>query len=200
MICNQSLFTPVICLMANAISGAREQYISEGFDDYLTKPIDHEKLEEILIRYLPEKKVTYHLPEETKAEPDTEEEEAPETEELPRELLALQGQDLIDVETGVENCDTVEAFLMILQIFYESLDEKLQELKDLYAAGDLQNYTIMVHSLKSSLRTIGAGKTGEAAQLLENAGKAEDMEYITANQEAFFSDVMKIKELLQGVF
>ncbi len=200
MVGNPNTFTPVICLTANAISGAREQYISEGFDDYLTKPIDHEKLGEILIRYLPEEKVTYHLSEETKAEADTEEEEAPEPEELPREILALQGQDLIDVEAGVENCDTVEAFLMILQIFYESLDEKVQELKDLYVAGDLQNYTIKVHSLKSSLRTIGAGKTGEAAQLLENAGKAEDMEYITANQEAFFSDVMKIKELLQGVF
>ncbi|MCR5590443.1 MAG: response regulator [Lachnospiraceae bacterium] len=46
--------TPVICLTANAISGAKEKYIDEGFDDYLSKPINAEHLENMIIRYLPE--------------------------------------------------------------------------------------------------------------------------------------------------
>ncbi len=46
--------TPVICLTANAVSGMREMYINEGFDDYLTKPIDTTRLENMLIRYLPD--------------------------------------------------------------------------------------------------------------------------------------------------
>ena len=45
--------TPVICLTANAVSGMREMYIEAGFDDYLTKPIDTERLEAMLLRYLP---------------------------------------------------------------------------------------------------------------------------------------------------
>ena len=49
--------TPVVCLTANAISGAREQYLAEGFDDYLTKPIDPTRLEEMLVHYLPPDKV-----------------------------------------------------------------------------------------------------------------------------------------------
>ncbi len=45
--------TPMICLTANAVSEMREMYLEAGFDDYLTKPIDTEKLEDMLLRYLP---------------------------------------------------------------------------------------------------------------------------------------------------
>ncbi len=49
--------TPVICLTADAVSGAKEHYISEGFEDYLTKPIDSAALEEMIMTYLPEDKL-----------------------------------------------------------------------------------------------------------------------------------------------
>lgn len=49
--------TPVIILTANAVTGAREQYLKEGFADYLTKPISGQELEEALWEYLPEDKV-----------------------------------------------------------------------------------------------------------------------------------------------
>ena len=49
--------TPFICLTADAISGARERYISEGFDDYLTKPIVSSDLREKLRVFLPAEKI-----------------------------------------------------------------------------------------------------------------------------------------------
>ena len=48
---------PVIALTANAVSGAREEYIAAGFTDYLTKPINSVKLEEMMLKYLPPEKV-----------------------------------------------------------------------------------------------------------------------------------------------
>lgn len=43
---------PAVCLTANAVTGAREEYIKEGFNDYLSKPIDSEKLESMLMEFL----------------------------------------------------------------------------------------------------------------------------------------------------
>ena len=47
----------IIVLTANALVGAREEYINAGFTDYLTKPVNSECLEETLVKYLPRDKV-----------------------------------------------------------------------------------------------------------------------------------------------
>ena len=49
----------VIALTANAIVGAREEYLQEGFEDYLSKPIDSVQLDEMILRYLPEEMIEY---------------------------------------------------------------------------------------------------------------------------------------------
>ncbi|MCR4764463.1 MAG: response regulator, partial [Lachnospiraceae bacterium] len=54
---NLNTGTPCIALTANAVAGAREEYLSRGFIDYLSKPVDPRKLEKMLIKYLPEEKV-----------------------------------------------------------------------------------------------------------------------------------------------
>ena len=49
---NQNKNTPVVVLTANAVDGVREQYMQEGFSDYLSKPIEADKMEKVLGRYL----------------------------------------------------------------------------------------------------------------------------------------------------
>ena len=51
---NPNQNTPVIALTANAIAGIRDEYIREGFADYISKPIDASQLESMLLTYLPE--------------------------------------------------------------------------------------------------------------------------------------------------
>ena len=49
--------TPIVALTANAITGAKNMYMKEGFSDYISKPIDSRKLEEILLKYIPKEKI-----------------------------------------------------------------------------------------------------------------------------------------------
>ncbi len=88
----------------------------------------------------------------------------------------------------------------LLQIFYESIDEKADEIEEYFGKDDWQNYTIKVHALKSSARLIGAMGFGEEAQMLENAGKAGNLAYIHEHHEAFLAEYRSFKNPLAEVF
>ena len=51
--------TVIVALTANAIQGARETYLANGFDDFLSKPFDRNRMQELLERYIPEEKRVY---------------------------------------------------------------------------------------------------------------------------------------------
>ncbi len=191
---NPNLDTPTICLTANAISGAREQYITEGFDDYLTKPIDSKKLEEMLIKYLTKEKVVLSVVDEDADDPRDG------MNDIPENLRVLEGNESIDISAGIGNSGSVAAYMNVLQILYDTLDAKLSEIEEHYSSKEIKDYTIKVHALKSSLKIVGAAKLGEHAQLLENAGKSDDIEYIDANNDLFISECRALKEILDTVF
>ncbi len=187
-----NLDTPYICLTANAISGAKEEYIAAGFDDYLTKPINTDELESLLIRYLPEDKVRTGGGE---GEPD-----ASDPDEDPSVLpVALDGlKDAgIDVQEGITNNGTLKLYISVLRVFYESMEEKETEIEEMYRTGRIKDYVIKVHALKSSARIIGAASFGEKAQQLENAGKSGDIDYIREHHEAFMEEYQDFREPLK---
>ncbi|MCX4319389.1 ATP-binding protein [Lachnospiraceae bacterium 38-14] len=53
--------TPVIMLTANAINGVKEEYLKDGFVDYLSKPVRGDKLERMILNYLPEDKIDLRI-------------------------------------------------------------------------------------------------------------------------------------------
>ncbi len=193
---NPNLTVPVICLTANAISGAREEYLREGFDDYLTKPIDPLQLEGLMRRYLPEEKILAGPEEEAE---DVSGDTVNAGSNIPDGLKSLSGTS-INVENGIRNSGSVNTYLSLLKMFCRSIDEKQRELDSLYLSEDYMNYTIKVHAIKSSVRIIGARKLGDEAQLLENAGKNGDIVYIREHHEAFLKEFAGLREPLLAVF
>ena len=193
---NPNQATPTVCLTANAISGAREKYIAAGFDDYLAKPINSGKLEDMLLAYLPKEKIK----EAENREGAEEDDPACDGGELPEALAPLKGQDWIDLDAGVRNSCSVKAYMSLLKLFYESLDETADELERFCAEENIKDYTVKVHALKSSARLIGAADFGEEAQKLESAGKNGDWEYIRAHQEVFMAKYRSFKTPLSAVF
>jgi CheY-like chemotaxis protein/nitrogen-specific signal transduction histidine kinase/HPt (histidine-containing phosphotransfer) domain-containing protein len=179
--------TPVICLTANAVAGAREEYLSEGFDDYLSKPVNADLLEEMILKYLPPEKIF--------TVEEKQEEEAP----VPEKILSLKEAG-IDVETGISNSGTVEDYLSLLKIFYITMKDKAGEIDGYYRQEDYKNYTILVHALKSSARIIGALDLGEEAQKLELAGKAGDIEVIRHYHDRFMGHYRGYGEALKDLF
>ncbi|MBR4724617.1 MAG: response regulator [Lachnospiraceae bacterium] len=195
---NPNLDVPKICLTANAISGAREKYLAEGFDDYLTKPIDPDTLEEMLARYLPGEKI---MPAESDAGNEKEADREPEKIDprCEKMLTMLKGITQINEDIGIDNTGSPTEYLQILQIFYGTIDEKIEEMTGLLAEEKIKDFTIKMHAFKSSAKIVGANQLGEDAQQLENAAKSEDLEYISGHYGSFSKNCMRLKDLLDKV-
>ena len=158
---NKNLNTPVISLTANAISGAREEYIAAGFNDYLTKPINSVALENLIVKYLPP---------ELMQNPDEKiTEEVPTDENLPDWLNNVEG---LDTAAGIEHCGDVESYLEILKVFAEAVNSGAAEIEKYFTNKDWKNYTTKVHALKSTAKVIGAEELSEKAKRLEDAGNS----------------------------
>ena len=87
-----------------------------------------------------------------------------------------------------------------MKVFYESMDESSEELEEYYIKEAYEDYTVRIHSLKSSARIIGDPELGEMAQKLEDAGKAKDGLYIREHHKTFMDEYMRLKKPLSALF
>lgn len=221
--------TPIVVLTANAVAGAKEKYLSEGFDDFLSKPVVPEKLEQIIQKMLPEKLLSKEL--------------------LSKELIHMQGQH----ESGILETDAASGFLEELpQIdgldwqyarmhlpdkelleytvkeFYAQIESAadrleqsfeqivnyyqrvsaLSEETELFGQGEVMTasahyidaYRIQVHAMKSLAATVGILPLFGVAKILEYAAKDGNTDVIIAMTPAFLTEWRSYHEKLQGVF
>ena len=187
---------PVICLTADAVLGARERYIAEGFSDYISKPIDAVALEKTLLRHLPQDKVRKVL--EAVEEEDPSEEKAPEPGETdPAAVLHDAG---IETKTGLSYCQNDEAFYSaILAESAQEQEEKAARLNKNFEEENWHDYAIDAHSLKSTSKTIGAMTLAEKAAKLEKAANNEDAATIRAGHDKMMEEYEFVTKAILSV-
>ena len=179
--------TPVIMLTANAILGVREEYLKEGFADYLSKPVQGSHLEAMIRKYLPP---AYILDGEAVRNLEEKEKEA-----LGADGGKVAGFDFLNTKKGMMYCgDNEEFYLEILKTFVES--EKSRFMEQYYAEQDWDNYRIQVHSLKSSALSIGAEKLSEHARTVELAVKEGRLDYVHQEHESL---LIEYREIIQKI-
>ena len=173
---NPNYNTPVISLTANAISGAREKYIAAGFQDYLTKPINSDQLEELIIQYLPSEK----LKPIDSADSDSELSSTNSELSLPEWLHDIEG---LNIEEGIKHCGSIDAYVDALTVFAGSIEAAADDIENYYKSEDWKNYTTKVHALKSTAKVIGADELSEKARRLEDAGNSRYFNEIEQDTE-----------------
>ena len=182
---------PVVCLTADAVIGAKERYLSEGFTDYLTKPVDSAALENMLIKYLPADKVERVSVEAAAEVP----EEKPADDEY-AELRRIG----VEVDTGLKYCQNDNEFYHTLLTEYaQGKAEKIENLRKSLESSDWKNYAIHVHSLKSTSKMIGAMLLSDMAAKLEAAANAGDEDTILAGHDPMMDRYDKVTSAICSV-
>lgn len=157
---------PVVALTANAIDGAKEMFLEAGFQAYVSKPIQPEKLEEVLLEQL---------------RPELLVKEVQLSEEMVQDMNSIR-IDGVDVAAGFANCGgSKTAYLRLLDTAYRSGVIKLTQMREYAEQGDLEYYTIEVHALKSVANTLGAMELGAMAKTHEMEARAKNYIFVQEN-------------------
>jgi CheY-like chemotaxis protein len=176
---------PIVALTANAVTGMRDMFIENGFNDFLAKPIDMSKLDEIIEKWIPKEK---------QIKPDGGPLYAP------RDRGGHAGLDIpgVDVKRGIAMVGgTVEGYKQVLSVFRKDADDRLALLRKSPSESGLDDFVIQVHALKSALASIGAADISAEAARLEAAGKAGDMSFIGNALPVFVHHLTKLAAAIQ---
>jgi signal transduction histidine kinase/CheY-like chemotaxis protein/HPt (histidine-containing phosphotransfer) domain-containing protein len=163
--------TPIIALTANAISGDRQQCLSAGMDDYLSKPFDMEQLRAVMGKWLLGKEAAVHA------------------DSHPEYTAPDDAETIFDRRCLLERLGGDEKQLKrLVAKFVGSTARRLADLKNSIAQGNSDEICLHSHSLKGAAANIGAGMLRTISEQMESAAKSgqADMPSFYASLESAF--------------
>ena len=204
---------PVVILTANAIAGMKEKYMTEGFDDYLAKPIEKDELirvcNTIFAKYanytqniVPntmevEEQLEEQL-EESFQEPHEKTEQLEIIEEVleeittPNNLRDFLKENNVDLDKALEFLGDMEMYDMTMNDYLSEVEEKWQKIINYKNSNDMQNYAVEVHSLKSDAKYLGFMSLAEIAYQHELKSKENDVLFVSNNFEKLRTEYLKV--------
>ncbi|MDR2542248.1 MAG: response regulator [Treponema sp.] len=169
----------ISAMTANVITGMHEMFLENDFDDFLAKPVDISKLDEILEKWIPDEKKEYREADDDQSSLDT-------------EFPSIPG---VNLQIGIERTGgTLEHYISILQIFIVDAEEKLLKWQNLPDTGNLPSFLIDIHTLKNSIACIGANELSARAKEVELAARSGDLTIIEEKFDGVKTDIMKLIE------
>lgn len=192
--------TPIIVLTANAVSGMKEKYLSEGFDDFLSKPIVPEKLETMIQKMLPEE-LLLEAPDDVAQSSPPQPSETGIAAEILEALPLVDGLDWQYAWLHLPDMDlleyTVKEFYSQIEPAADNLEQAFEQIGEPDA---LEQYRIQVHAMKSLAATIGILPLSGTANILEYAARDGKIDVLKAVTPVFLEEWRSYRQKLQGVF
>ncbi len=152
----------IIALTANAIRGIREMFMESGFNDYISKPMDIGRLDEVLREHLPESLI-----------------KKDETARKNRQEIFPYKIPNVNTQVGVSQCfGSVELYFELLRTVMLEGRMKHSIMKEYIATDNIKSYMIEVHALKSIAASVGANELSETAKKHEEEAKNENYIFV----------------------
>ena len=188
---------PVVALTANAITGMREKYIGDGFDDYLAKPIEKDEMIRVFATLLHLKDSQtgelFHTTELLDVSESVNTSETSFSEQVYNEdYLRSHG---VDIDHALDLLGDMEMYHMTLHDYLEEIDEKLANLKKYLEEKDMENYAILVHSMKSDAKYLGFMSFADIAYQHELKSKEKDFTYCKDHFEELENELHKFLDI-----
>lgn len=173
---------PIVALTANSITGARENFLKQGFNDFLAKPIEGKELERILKEFLPEKN----------GGNGEREVKDPEKREVLASIVKEEIEGIHMQEKVATLGGNLAVYQNILRTYYDDMKTRKDAIQRMFDQDDACNFEICVHAMKSASYGVGAEKLGKMAEMLEHACKSRDYSWLNANFSDFIVEVERI--------
>ncbi|MCR5848115.1 MAG: response regulator [Lachnospiraceae bacterium] len=167
---------PIIALTANAIRGSREMFLEKGFQDYLSKPLNINLLETLLIKYLPDEFIHFV----DKEDPNIK----------ISKNITIAG---VDTQAGIKNYNnSVSRYIQVLKYIYDDGEGQIARMMDNIANEDYEQYTFETHALKGLALGVGANSLAEKAKELEFAVREGNIDKVKAEAGTLIEEYRRI--------
>ena len=208
---DSSFDTPVVAVTADAVSGAEEKYIKEGFKYYLAKPFKKDQVKAMLEKLFGginrkknvdwEKEDVYVITDKTidlndiVAEVKLEEGNKIEDKHLSKEYLISCG---VNMDSALELLGDMEMYNMTMETYKTDSLERMKKLEQYLKDKDMPNYAIEVHALKSDSKYLGFTSLADIAFEHEKKSKENDYDYIKEHFAELTQEYEKYKEIMNN--